>query len=331
MTPAKGSLAATHGRLWYDDPVYRASWIVGPQFLVVIALCWLFGGSLPMTSAPWGQPADPSAVDKEVLALKDQAKTDRGAMARLESIAAAGNTTANLQLGYLYDPVLKWSKVAPPDIDKSMAYYWTAVQGGNSDAQHLLVDFLNDPKYGRSDWIKKCNAASAQTNNPTGVVLRVRGECYNGGWGNNAKNPVLAVAAYQAASAKGELTAMAGLGYYYINGLGNLPKDIETGIRLYKQSAEGNAPLGLNNLASCYDSGCGSLQRNPAEAARLIALALDARYSFTINILSNRPEVYSSQFWTELQGQLANRNLYNGPRDGKPNPALLDVIKGLGR
>jgi hypothetical protein len=41
--------------------------------------------------------------------------------------------------------------------------------------------------------------------------------------------------------------------------------------------------------------------------------------------------VYSSQFWTELQGQLANRNLYNGPRDGKPNPALLDVIKGLGR
>jgi hypothetical protein len=71
--------------------------------------------------------------------------------------------------------------------------------------------------------------------------------------------------------------------------------------------------------------------KNPAEAARLMALALDEKFQLSIYNLTNRPEIFSTQFWQEMQAQLANRNLYNGPRDGRPNPALLAVINGMGR
>lgn len=47
-----------HGRLWYDDPWYRAAWIAWPQFigLMVFLLLWAHH------SAPWGKPAEQAEV-----------------------------------------------------------------------------------------------------------------------------------------------------------------------------------------------------------------------------------------------------------------------------
>jgi hypothetical protein len=55
------SLIPAHGRLWYDDPWYRAAWLVLPQAaaLVVVGWAWL---SRPATIAdvPGAKPADRS-------------------------------------------------------------------------------------------------------------------------------------------------------------------------------------------------------------------------------------------------------------------------------
>ena len=47
-----------HGRLWYDDPWYRAAWIAWPQFIGLMVFLPLWAHH----SAPWGKPAEQAEV-----------------------------------------------------------------------------------------------------------------------------------------------------------------------------------------------------------------------------------------------------------------------------
>lgn len=332
MSAKTASLISTHGRLWYDDPIYRASWIIAPQCFALVLLAWIFGATPINSSVPWGKPAGPPAVaDDEMRVLRDQANTSRDAMTKLEGIAATGEPISNFYLGTLYDPALKVGKIVSPDIDKAIAYYQVATNGGASTAQLYLMNFYVDPAYGRRDLVKYCDTAAKQTAQPTGYILRELGYCYAAGWGTTKIDLVKAVAAFRAGAERGDARSQAELGAYYVTAEGNLPLDYDMALKLYKQSADQKDLLGLYNLGACYEFGCGAaVQKNPMEAARLVALALDGKFDLAINNLTSRPNIFSPQFWQELQRQLVRRNVYNGPLDGVPNQAVMSAIRRMG-
>ncbi len=332
MSAKPANLMATHGRLWYDAPIYRASWILAPQCIALVLLAWIFGAAPTNPSVPWGKPSAPPAVtDDEMRSLRDQANTSRDAMTKLEGIAATGEPISNFYLGTLYDPALKVGKIVSPDIDKAIAYYQVATNGGASTAQKYLMNFYSDPAYGRRDPVKYCDTATKQTAQLTGYILRELGYCYAAGWGTTKIDLIKAVAAFREGAEKGDARSQAELGAYYITAEGNLPQDFNMAVKLYKQSADQKDLLGLYNLGACYEFGCGTaVQKNPMEAARLVALALDGKFGLAVNLLTTQPNNFSSTFWQELQRQLVRRNVYNGPLDGVPSPAVTSAIKRLG-
>jgi tetratricopeptide (TPR) repeat protein len=57
MTASPGPWLAAHGKLWYDDPWYRAAWIAWPQAvgLLLFASVWLFQPA-GQSSIPWAKP-----------------------------------------------------------------------------------------------------------------------------------------------------------------------------------------------------------------------------------------------------------------------------------
>jgi TPR repeat protein len=123
----------------------------------------------------------------------------------------------------------------------------------------------------------------------------------------------------------------AALGYFYENGLGGRPKSSETALKYYRGAADKGDSLGLHNLGAAYNSGILGLQRDGSEAARLILRALENKYDVTVQSLTNRPDVWSSEFWQNLQRRLAEKGLYSGTIDGRANAATLDAVRRLGR
>jgi uncharacterized protein len=141
---------------------------------------------------------------------------------------------------------------------------------------------------------------------------------------------VQAANAYETSSAKGNARAEATLGYFYENGLGGKPSNAETALKHYRAAADKGDALGLHNLGAAYNSGVLGLQRDGSEAARLITRALEAKYEVTVQSLTSHPELWSADFWQNLQRRLEEKGLYSGPVDGRPSPATFDAVKKLG-
>lgn len=95
MNPIDSPWIAAHGKLWYDDPWYRLAWIVWPQALAAFALLF-FWIATPATTrnAQWAKPMDPGARARQLLALRDSAKSNQSAMDALERDALGGEPLA---------------------------------------------------------------------------------------------------------------------------------------------------------------------------------------------------------------------------------------------
>ena len=139
-----------------------------------------------------------------------------------------------------------------------------------------------------------------------------------------------AAAAYEAASNKGQIRATAALGYFYENGVGGKPRNYEMALKLYRTAADKNDALGLHNLGWAYNSGLLGLQRDGSEAARLIVHALENKYDVTVQSLTTRSDLWTADFWQNLQRRLEEKGLYSGTIDGRPNLATLDAVRRLG-
>jgi TPR repeat protein len=100
-------------------------------------------------------------------------------------------------------------------------------------------------------------------------------------------------------------------------------------LKFYRAAADKGDALGLHNLGAAYNSGMLGLQRDGDEAARLIVRALEVKYDVTLQSLTNHPEVWTSDFWQNLQRRLAEKGLYSGSIDGRANSATLDAVKRL--
>jgi TPR repeat protein len=330
VTHVRESWAAIHGRLWFDDPIYRSAWLIGPALLALLAFDALFWTGAGPASAPWGKSGGGDGPN--LFQLRDKATTDRDAFTQLEQAARSGDPEANFFIGTLYDPFLRLSKITQPDVDRSIAHYNVSAngEGGNtSAARNNLASFHFQSESGRQDYAKACAWAAKAGATASPYVLEQLGYCHVRGLGGFAVNTPAGVAAFEAASRKGGARATATLGYYYEVGEGGLARNPDTAVRLYREAADKGDGLGLFNLSGAYNTGIGPLKRDPQEASRLMLRALETGYGYAAQMLASRPQNWKPDFWIELQRQLAARRAYDGPLDGAPNAATLAAVKRL--
>jgi TPR repeat protein len=331
MIPVYSSWLGAHGKLWYDDRYYRLAWIIWPQALAVVLVLFFWAMPSSVKNAPWAKPVDAAARAKELQALRDTAKANQQAMDTLERDARGGEPLAQFFYATLFDADLKMSTIVQPDTGKAVDWYGRAgAQGDEWSLSNLAVTYF----YGahvRQDYTRACFYARKVALNAFAAGLRIKGDCYARGLGGTPVDMVQAATAYEAAYNKGDNRAGATLGYFYENGLGGKPRNAEMALKYYHAAADKGDALGLHNLGAAYNSGMLGLQRDGGEAARLIVRALEVRYDVTVQSLTNHPEVWTSDFWQNLQRRLAEKGLYSGSIDGRANPATLDAVRRLAR
>lgn len=330
MTANTSSWLTAHGKLWYDDRWYRIAWIVWPQALAVLVFMLLWAAPSSGPPAQWAKPLDPGTRTRELQALRDQAATSQPAMDALERSARGGERSAQFFLATLYDPDLKLSKIAAPDVNKTLDFYGRAAdQGDIFGLSNLAIMYWNGVHV-RADYTRACTYARRVNADGFPYALFIRGECYAKGYGGTTVDMAQAANSYEGAHNKGHVRAGATLGWFYENGAGGRARNNEVALRLYRQAAEKNDGLGLHNLGSAYNAGLLGLQRDPREAARLIMRALEGKYSLTVQLLTTRSDFWTFDFWAELQRRLAEKGMYSGVIDGRPNAATLDAVKRFG-
>jgi TPR repeat protein len=332
MSLVNSPWVATHGKLWYDDKHYRLAWIVWPQALAAALVLWFwFAPSLTATSAQWGKPMDTNARNKQLNALRNDAKTSQSAMDALEQAASGGEPVAQFYYATLFDPNLKLSSIASPDSNKAIGWYQRAASQGDQDSKGNLALGYYFGSLGRQDNTRACFYAMDLNANAFANALRVKGDCFAQGLGGTKIDYAIAAAAYDAAARDGNARAGAVLGYFHENGLGGRSRSAETALKWYRWAADKGDPLGLHNLGAAYNAGLLGVQRDPSEASRLIVQALEGKYEVTVQSLTNHPDLWTAEFWQSLQRRLYEKGYYSGPADGRPNPSTLDAVRRLGR
>lgn len=323
---------AAHGKLWYDDKPYRLAWIIWPQALAAALVLWFwFAPSATTTGSQWAKPMDNDARYKQLVALRDDGKSNRSAMEALERAASGGEPMAQFYYATLFDADLKLSTIVSPDTNVAVGWYQrSAAQGNQYSASNLAITY-NVGTLVRQDNTRACFYAKNLGAEAFAAALRVKGDCYSQGLGGTQVDYTTAANAYELAAKAGNVRATAALGYFYENGIGGRSRSAETALKYYRYAADKGDSLGLHNLGYAYNAGQLGLQRDPAESARLIAQALDNRYEVTVQSLTNRPELWSGEFWQNLQRRLAEKGYYSGPADGRPSSTTLDAVRRLGR
>jgi len=329
--PVFSNWVAAHGRLWYDDKWYRLAWVLWPQAFGILLMLWLWAMPSKPSELRWAKPVDPAVRAAELIRLRDAARSSQPAMDTLARDATGGEMLAQFFVATLYDPASKLSTIVQPDIGKAVDWYSRAAGQGDEPSLNALALTYASGINTRQDYTRACYYARKLGDDAPAAGLVIKGDCYAFGRGGIQANMALAANIYEAAFNKGDAHAEAILGYLYENGLGGRNKNPETALRYYRDAAEKGDPLGLYNLGYAYNSGLLGLQRDGAEAARLIVRALEAKFQVTVQSLTTRSGLWSSDFWQNLQGLLAEKGLYNGVIDGRANSATLEAVKRLGR
>jgi hypothetical protein len=329
MTPTDSVWLAAHGKLWYDEKWYRCAWIVWPQALAIVILLWFWVMPSPK-SAKWATPVDGAARSAKLTSLRDSAKSSQSAMDELREDALGGESLAQFFYATLFDPDFKLSTIVKPDAGQAVDWYSRAANQGDVTSSSNLSLIYSRGIQTRLDYTRACYYARKLGNNAPGAGLNVKGDCLARGLGGTTVDMVQAAATYELALNKGNTRAGAALGYFYENGLGGKAKSNETALKYYRAAADKGDSLGLHNLGSAYNSGLLGLQRDAAEAAQLIFRALETKYDVTLQSLTNHPEIWTSEFWQNLQQRLTEKGVYSGPIDGRANSATLDAVRRLG-
>ncbi len=331
MIPVHSAWLAAHGKLWYDDKWYRYAWIAWPQALAAVLVLWFWAMPSTGRNAQWAKPLDSTARHSQLLALRDAAKTNKASMDTLERDAIGGEALAQFFYATLFDPDFKLSTIVQPDISKAVDWYGKAANQGDETSLNNLALAYSRGAFIRVDYTRACYYARKLKPDSFAAGLLVKGDCYARGLGGTQVDMAQAAAAYETSANKGNVRAGATLGYFYENGLGGKARSNDTALKYYRGAADKGDALGLHNLGSAYNSGLLGLQRDGAESARLIFQALEKKYDVTVQSLTNRPELWTSDFWQNLQRRLAEKGLYSGAIDGRANPATLDAVRRLGR
>ncbi|MQQ10122.1 peptidase C14, caspase catalytic subunit p20 [Epibacterium sp. SM1979] len=135
-----------------------------------------------------------------------------------------------------------------------------------------------------------------------------------------------ALALYRAAADQNFADAINDLGFlHYQGGLG-LPADPQKALRLFERAADLRHPQAQFNFAALIDDGL-IPSKGPEDAALYLYAALRSGSSDVLNLLSERPNMFTPATRRALQVKLREKAFYSGAIDGDFGPGTQRGIR----
>jgi TPR repeat protein len=139
-------------------------------------------------------------------------------------------------------------------------------------------------------------------------------------------DPARAVDLYQQAADQDYANAINDLGFlHYQGGLGLAP-DPEMALRLFERAANLRHPQALFNFAALIDDGR-IAGKEKAAAAGYLYDALRSGSRDVLDILSEKPNMFSLETRKSLQGLLSDAGFYGGALDGAFGPGTVKALR----
>ena len=131
---------------------------------------------------------------------------------------------------------------------------------------------------------------------------------------------------YRAAADQDFADAINDLGFMYHQGGLGLRADPQTALSYFERAANLRHPQAQFNFAAMIDDGL-IPSKGPADAARYLYEALRSGSSDVLNLLSDRPNMFTPQTRRALQTVLKEHNFYAGAIDGQFGPGTRQSIR----
>ncbi|WP_264214513.1 caspase family protein [Leisingera thetidis] len=139
-------------------------------------------------------------------------------------------------------------------------------------------------------------------------------------------DPAKALELYQAAAAQDFADAINDLGFlHYQGGLG-LPANPKKALSFFERAADLRHPQAQFNFAALIDDGL-IPSKGPEDSAHYLYAALRSGSSDVLNLLSERPNMFTPQTRRALQQKLQDNNFYAGAIDGDFGPGTQRGIR----
>lgn len=135
-----------------------------------------------------------------------------------------------------------------------------------------------------------------------------------------------ALALYRAAADQNFADAINDLGFlHYQGGLG-LPADPGKALRLFERAADLRHPQAQFNFAALIDDGL-IPNKGPEDSAKYLYEALRSGSQDVLNLLSERPTMFTTETRRSLQARLKENDFYSGAIDGDFGPGTQRGIR----
>ncbi|MBL4919085.1 caspase family protein [Szabonella alba] len=139
-------------------------------------------------------------------------------------------------------------------------------------------------------------------------------------------DPARALELYQAAAAQDFADAINDLGFLHYQGELGLPADPQAALKLFERAADLRHPQALFNFSALIDDGL--IQgKGATDAAGYLYDALRSGARDVLDILVERPNMFSPDARRALQRRLADSGFYTGAIDGSFGPGTQRAIK----
>lgn len=139
-------------------------------------------------------------------------------------------------------------------------------------------------------------------------------------------DPVQALSLYKQAADQDFADAINDLGFlYYQGGLGLAPDQAEA-LKLFERAADLRHPQALFNVAALIDDGL-IAGKGPDAAAGYLYDALRSGARDVLDLLSERPNMFSVGTRKALQKRLSDAGFYGGALDGSFGPGTLKAVR----
>jgi hypothetical protein len=218
-------------------------------------------------------------------------------------------------------PATTWSKLRPDQESQLLAL---AEQGDTRSMLGLAYIRLNpaDPRFDPAAAVDFLENAAARGSPEAQMELA---KLYEQGLGVET-NEKRALELYQAAADQDFADAINDLGFlYYQGGLG-LRADPAKALALFERAADLRQPEAQFNFAALIDDGL-IAQKGPKDAAGYLYAALRSGSQDVLDLLLQRPKMFTLNTREELQKLLKSNNFYAGNIDGDFGPGTNRSIR----
>ncbi|MCA0872595.1 caspase family protein [Seohaeicola saemankumensis] len=131
---------------------------------------------------------------------------------------------------------------------------------------------------------------------------------------------------YRAAADQDFADAINDLGFLHYQGALGLPSDPKKALALFERAADLRHPQAQFNFAALIDDGL-IASKGPEDAAQYLYAALRSGSSDVLNLLTERPAMFTDETRRALQVRLKEHNFYAGSIDGDFGPGTQRGIR----